>query len=53
MVQFYGITPGIVGMSQVNFIVPAVNLGAQSVVVTVGDVSSAPATITITGTTSK
>jgi uncharacterized protein (TIGR03437 family) len=53
VVQFYGLTPGIVGMSQVNFIVPAVNSGAQPVVVTVGGVSSAPATITITGATSK
>jgi uncharacterized protein (TIGR03437 family) len=43
LVQFYGITPGIVGMSQVNFIVPAVSLGTQPVVVTVGGISSAPA----------
>ncbi len=42
VVQFYGITPGIVGMSQVNFIVPALNLGAQPVVVNVGGVSKAP-----------
>jgi uncharacterized protein (TIGR03437 family) len=46
---FVGITPGLVGVMQINFQVPqTVGLGAQPVVVTVGTVASAPVTLTIT-----
>jgi uncharacterized protein (TIGR03437 family) len=42
--QFVGITPGVVGLTQVNFVVPkSVPAGLQPVIVTVGGVSSAPA----------
>jgi len=48
-IAFIGITPGLVGETQVNFTVPAgVAPGVQPVVVTVGGFSSAPANLTIT-----
>jgi uncharacterized protein (TIGR03437 family) len=46
--QFAGIPQGLVGVIQVNAEIPAqLPLGAQSVVVTVGGVSSSPATLTV------
>jgi uncharacterized protein (TIGR03437 family) len=46
---FVGITPGLVGVTQINFqIPPDAPLGPQPVVVTIGDVPSAPATLTVT-----
>ena len=48
-VAFVGIPPGLVGVTQINFQVPAnAPLGAQPMVVTVGAVSSLPATFTVT-----
>jgi uncharacterized protein (TIGR03437 family) len=48
LVQFAGLTPAVVGLAQVNFIVPpSVATGTQPVVVTVNGVSSAPANITV------
>lgn len=48
-VMFQGIPPDLVGTMQINFQVPeTVPLGAQPVVVTVGTVASAPATLTVT-----
>lgn len=45
---FIGIPPGLVGVTQINFTIPAnVPKGKQPVVVTVGTVSSPPAYITI------
>lgn len=47
--QFIGIPTWSVGVTQINFVVPpAAPLGPQSVVVTVGGVASAPATLTVT-----
>jgi len=47
-VSFYGVTPGVVGVTQINFTVPpAAPLGVQPVVVTIGGIASAPASITI------
>jgi uncharacterized protein (TIGR03437 family) len=47
--RFIGIPYGLVGVTQINFQVPAgVPAGAQPVVVTVGGVSSAPANLVIT-----
>ncbi len=47
-VQFNGIPPGLVGVAQINFQVPAeASPGVQPVVVTVGGVSSAPASLTV------
>jgi len=49
LLQFAGLTPGVVGLAQVNFIVPpTVATGTQPVVVTVNGVASAPANITVT-----
>jgi uncharacterized protein (TIGR03437 family) len=46
--EFNAITPGLVGVVQVNFTVPAgVPPGRQPVIVTVGDVSSATAFLTV------
>ena len=46
--QFVGIVPGVVGLTQVNFTIPAVvPPGAQPVVVTVGGVASPAANITV------
>jgi uncharacterized protein (TIGR03437 family) len=48
-IDFIGVPPGLVGVTQINFQVPsAVGIGAQSVVVTVGGVSSAPANLNVT-----
>jgi uncharacterized protein (TIGR03437 family) len=49
LVSFYGVTPGVVGLTQVNYLIPAgVAPGPQPVVVTVGGVASQPATIEVT-----
>jgi uncharacterized protein (TIGR03437 family) len=49
LVQFAGLTPGVVGLIQVNFLVPqSVGPGTQPVVVTVNGVASAPANIAVT-----
>jgi uncharacterized protein (TIGR03437 family) len=46
---FAGIPPGLVGVTQINFQIPATApLGPQPVIVTVGTVSSAPVTLTVT-----
>jgi len=48
-IDFIGITPGLVGVMQLNFTIPAgVSPGAQPVVVTVGGIPSAAATVNIT-----
>lgn len=48
-IAFIGIPDGLVGVSQINFTVPAsAPLGPQPVVVTVGGVASAPVTLTVT-----
>jgi len=47
-VEFAGIPSGLVGVTQVNFAVPNVAPGAQTVIVTVGGVASAPAHLTVT-----
>ncbi len=48
-VDFVGVTPGLVGVVQINYEVPAgIPTGAQQVVVTVGSASSPPATLTVT-----
>ena len=47
-VQFIGIPPTLVGVTQVNFVVPAgLATGQQAVSVSIGGVSSPPATLTI------
>jgi uncharacterized protein (TIGR03437 family) len=46
---FYGIPYGLVGVTQINFVVPSgLSPGPQPVVVTVGTAQSQPATFTIT-----
>jgi len=46
---FVGIPPGLVGVTQINFEVPqSVATGPQQVVVTIGGVASAPATLNVT-----
>ena len=48
-IDFIGVPPGLVGVTQINFQVPnGVGIGAQSVVVSVGGVSSAPANLRVT-----
>lgn len=48
--DFVGIVPGVIGLTQVNFIVPSsIAAGVQPVVVTVNGVSSPSANITIQG----
>jgi len=48
-INFIGIPPGLVGVTQINYTVPAgVPPGVQSVVVTVGGVASQPAKLTVT-----
>ena len=50
-IQFAGIPQGVVGVTQVNFVVPStVPAGTQSVVVTVNGVSSPAASIAVTAT---
>ncbi len=47
-IDFIGIPPGLVGVTQINVQVPfGIGSGAQPVVVTVGGVASAPATVRI------
>jgi len=49
LIQFAGMTPGIVGLTQVNFVVPPTTpAGVQPVVVTSGGIASAPANLTVT-----
>jgi uncharacterized protein (TIGR03437 family) len=49
VINFVGTTPGLVGVVQVNFTVPAgVAPGAQPVVVTVGTAASPPANLMVT-----
>jgi uncharacterized protein (TIGR03437 family) len=46
---FVGITPGLVGVVQINFEVPdSVPAGTQPVIVTVGGKASAPANLVVT-----
>ena len=48
-IQFVGIPAGLVGVTQINYVVPAsVAAGAQAVIVTVGGVASTAATLTVT-----
>lgn len=48
-IDFIGIPPGLVGVTQINFEIPSgVGIGPQSVIVKVGGVASAPAQLTIT-----
>jgi uncharacterized protein (TIGR03437 family) len=48
-VKFAGVSNGLVGVTQINFVVPdGLAAGPQPVVVTVGGVSAPPATLTIT-----
>jgi uncharacterized protein (TIGR03437 family) len=47
-IAFIGIVPGIAGVTEINYIIPAnVRSGVQPVVVTMGGVPSPPAQITI------
>lgn len=48
-IQFIGIPVGLVGVVQINFMIPnTVAAGTQSVVVSIGNILSPPATLTIT-----
>ena len=48
-IEFAGIPTSLVGVMQINVRIPATaSLGAQSVIVTIGGVASAPASMTIT-----
>jgi uncharacterized protein (TIGR03437 family) len=48
-IAFYGIPAGLVGVTQINYVVPAnTPLGVQPVVVTVGNVASQAANLTVT-----
>jgi len=48
-IDFIGIPPGLVGVTQINLTIPTnVSLGAQAVVVQIGGVASAPASVTVT-----
>ena len=48
-IQFIGIPSGLVGVTQINYVVPAsVPLGVQQVVVTVGGVQSPPVQLNVT-----
>ncbi len=49
VIAFYGIPPGLVGVTQINYVVPQnAPLGTQPVVVTVGTVPSMPVNLTVT-----
>lgn len=48
-IQFIGIPVGLVGVTQINYLIPAqVPAGSQPVIVTVGSVASPSATLTVT-----
>jgi uncharacterized protein (TIGR03437 family) len=48
-IAFYGIPSGLVGVTQINFVVPqTAPLGVQPVIVTVGNVASPPVNLTVT-----
>jgi uncharacterized protein (TIGR03437 family) len=48
-ISFYGIPSGLVGVTQINYVVPAnAPVGVQPVVVTVGGVASQAANLTVT-----
>ena len=48
-IQFIGIPSGLVGVTQINYQVPnGVSIGAQPVVVSIGGILSAPATLQVT-----
>jgi len=48
-INFIGIPPGLVGVTQINYTVPSnAPLGVQPVVVTVGGIASQPAKLTVT-----
>ncbi len=48
-IQFIGIPPGLVGVTQVNFVVPAqASLGTQEISVIIGNVASVPASLVVT-----
>jgi uncharacterized protein (TIGR03437 family) len=48
-IDFVGIPSGLVGVTQINYVVPAdAPLGVQQVVVTVGGVASQAAKLTVT-----
>ncbi len=47
-VSFSGLAPGLVGLGQVNLLVPSVPAGDQPVIVTIGEVASNSALISIT-----
>lgn len=47
-IQFIGIPPGLVGVTQINLVVPSgLARGVQPVIVTIGTIASVPATLTI------
>ena len=48
LIQFAGITPGVIGLMQINLVVPQVAPGTQPVVITIGGVPSPPLNITVT-----
>ena len=48
-ITFAGIPPGLAGVTQVNFVIPAIVApGAQPVVVTAGSIASSPGMLTVT-----
>jgi uncharacterized protein (TIGR03437 family) len=48
-IEFAGIPTALVGVTQINLLIPAAApLGTQPVVVTIGGIASAPATLTVT-----
>ena len=51
LVPFAGLTTGVVGLAQINFVAPPSLSGTQPVVVTAGGVSSAPVNIEIAADT--
>ena len=48
MVYFLGLAPGLVGLAQANLLVPNLPTGNYPLVVTVGGLASAPATVSVT-----
>ncbi len=48
LTQFLGVTPGVIGLTQINFVVPpGTAAGSQPVTVTVNGVTSLPANLTV------